>query len=328
MLLDLFIFELFPIFKSKRRSLVFFIDVFLIIFSLLAAFLLRFEGEIPHETYLLFKVYLPFTILIRVFIFVYFGLYESLWRYIGLSDLLAICKSVTAGSGLLALAHFLFGIQLYPRSVFILDWLILIFSLSAVRVILKIFFQKIEEFNHQNKQNKQNIVVVGSGDVSELLIRESLKNPRLRYKVIGMVDNDPKKIGLRIHGVKVLADVSQLARAVHMTKAREVIIADPYLLGDQIRKVHRICREIHLDCRIVSPQFSILSLKPRPIGMSDLLKRELVEADMSNLKHFFCGKSILVTGAGGSIGSALSRALFQCAPKENVVGDNSEKNFY
>jgi len=239
------------ILESRRRLLFLLVDIGLSIFCYWMAFMLRFEGKIPPEDIVVMKTILPFVILLRVPCFVYFGLYQTLWQYLGIQELIFIIKAVTVGSLLLPIVPFLMQIASAPRSILIIEWFLLIMILGGSRVFFKVTAERLKR--PQLGKNRKNVLIVGADDTGELLVREFIKRPSLGYRPIGFVDDDLQKLGIRIHGVKVIGRLSQLSQVVNVKKADEVIIALSGASGNKIREITEQCRELRLPC--VSPVF-------------------------------------------------------------------------
>jgi FlaA1/EpsC-like NDP-sugar epimerase/lipopolysaccharide/colanic/teichoic acid biosynthesis glycosyltransferase len=318
------------ILESRRRVVFLLVDLALSVLSLWAGYALRFEGDIPATDLENLKSLIPFILLLRTPCFIYFGLYQTLWQYLGIQELLAIIKAVTVGSLFMPFVPFLFQMDSPPRSALIIDWLLLITLLGGSRVVFKLTADRLRSPRFDSRKN---VLIVGAEDAGELLVREFIKRPALGYRPIGFVDDNEEKIGMRIHGVKVIGKISQLAQVVKVRKADEVIIALQQSAPGDIKIIMQTCRDLRLPCRIV-PQMSsampqaILPLKLRPVDVSDLLGREIIQADQAGIHEFIQDKVVLVTGAGGSIGSELVRILFQNRPREIILADISENNLY
>ncbi len=319
------------IFESRRRSLFLILDILFSVFSLWMGFNLRYEGNIPpEEAQLLFHTLIPVMILLRAPCFIYFGLYQTLWQYLGIQELISIIKAVTVGSLLLPFIPFFLQTSYPPRSTLVIDWLILIMVVGGSRVIFKLTAERLRQPKFDRRKS---VIIVGAEDTGELLVREFIKRPTLGYKPVGFVDNNLEKIGVRIHGVKVIGKISQLAQVARVKKVDEVIIALPESSGEEIKNIIRDCQNAHISCRIVPHTTGMLStaqlpMKLRHVEVSDLLGRELVSADQAGIQDFFHDKKILITGAGGSIGSELAEILFHSHPKELVLVDSSENSLY
>lgn len=319
------------IFESRRRFFFLIFDIMLSAFTYWFAFSLRFEGQISVEDMALLTAMLPFVLGIRTFCFVYFGLYQTLWQYLGIEELLSIIKSVTVGSALIPVFSFLLQTRLQPRSTLIIDWFVLIMALGLSRMLFKITVDRLKK--PRLGKVRKNVLVVGAGDTGELLIRELIKRPELGYRPVGFIDEDPHKLGMRIHGVKVLGRMAQLAQIIRVKKVDSVVIALSEAAGSVIKNIFAECRRLGLPCQIV-PRMTgmvssrVLSSRLKEVDVADLLGRTLVRADIEGIQHFFSNKRVLITGAGGSIGSELAAMIFQNHPREIILIDNSESNLY
>jgi len=182
---------------------------------------------------------LLWLILIKMSAFYIFGLYRDVWKYISVSDLIAIFKSVTLGSAISVIIFtFLFRFQEFSRAVFFIDWLLLLFLLSGYRILFRVLG---ELFSRVRKEGK-NVLIFGAGDAGELVAREIKRNKALNYNPIGFIDDDPSKIGYKIQGVPVLGTREQIKNLVFTRNIEEVIIAVPSLDADIFYDIVKICK--------------------------------------------------------------------------------------
>ncbi|MFC1631065.1 hypothetical protein ACFL2I_00760 [Candidatus Omnitrophota bacterium] len=208
----------------KRRIAEVTIDLILICISYYVAFLLRFEGKVSEPNYALIMTSLPWLIVFRLGCFYYFGLYQGIWRYIGIKDLVAIFKAVTASSILMMLfLTVLFRFRDYSRVVFIIDWIMVLFLASGMRMLIRVLRESFISLN----PGENKILIFGAGDAGEMALREIRNNKGLNYHPIGFLDDNHKKIGRRIHGVPVLGTREKLTQLVQSKGIEEVIIAIP-----------------------------------------------------------------------------------------------------
>lgn len=317
------------ILNQQKRAVVLTLDIFLLIASYGGAFLLRFDGQIPEKQGAFFLSMLPLVLIFKVPCFYYFGFYRTVFRYVGTQDFISILKAATAGSVLLTFVSLFIGIHFHPRSIFILDWLLLVSSLCGLRVFLKIVALKL----YQPHKAKKNVTMVGAEDACEVLLREFIKQPRLGYRAVGLIDPEGEKTGMTIHGVRVLGDLSTLDSLIRSGKVDEVMIVSLKISREDIRHLFRACRSKKIPCRII-PQSSVsistdlLPFTIRPVNVSDLLGRDLAQIDFSVIENFFRDKRVLITGGGGSIGSELAKVIAQNHPQELILVDNSENNLH
>ncbi|UCB57015.1 MAG: hypothetical protein JSV30_07405 [Candidatus Omnitrophota bacterium] len=227
------------IFLHKRRIAEVIIDLILICISYYAAHLLRFEGRISSANFSLMMKSLPWMIVIRLTSFYYFGLYRGIWRYIGIKDLAAIFKAVSASSLLTILFLTLFfRFQEYSRVVFIIDWILMLFLAAGTRVLIRVLRESFISLHPGQKK----VLIFGAGDAGEMVLREIRHNKALNYHAVGFLDDNPKKVGRRIHGVSVLGTREKLPRLVKDRGIEEVIIAVPSEKKEALESIFEVCR--------------------------------------------------------------------------------------
>lgn len=335
--------------KSVYRNLliVFLIDILLICASIAGAYLIRFDFNIPASYLSLLYRFLPWIVLIKLTSFYFFNLYRGMWRFTSIVDLLNIIKAASCGS-LVLIAIILYKSHFigFSRSVFVIDWFLTILLISGFRISVRLFFENIstEELSPsifltilktfiKKKRGEKNLLIIGAGYSGERIYREIHDNPNLRYKVKGFLDDDIKKKGRTIHGVKVLGTVDDLASVTELTMADEILIAISSVGGKQMRRIVDLCKAVDLPFKTV-PGYSELingkvSMKAvRDVAYRDLLGREIVKLDEAGIASYLKGKTVLVTGAGGSIGSELSRQICKFGPRRIILFERAESPLY
>lgn len=235
-------------FMYKRKIIEVFLDFAFICIAYYAAYSLRFEdGLFTANSYFL-KESLPWIIVIKLFVFFSFGLYRGVWRYIGISDFFTIFKVVSLGSiSSILFLTFTYRFQGYSRAVFFIDWLLLLFLILGSRFL----FRLVGEFLLNMRKGLKNILIFGAGDTGEMVIREIKKNKFMNYNVLGFIDDDPKKIGNRIHGVSVLGNRLKIKRLVEDLDVKEIIIAAPTLGNKGEIEIINICQECSVEYRTI-----------------------------------------------------------------------------
>ncbi|MFQ5707998.1 MAG: polysaccharide biosynthesis protein [bacterium] len=300
-------------------------DIILVTMSYLLAYVLRFEWSIPKSELHTFQISVLVLVPLRILVFHYYRFYKKLWRYLGVGDLLTIVKACTVSSVLFAVIIFLLGFEEHSRSVLLIDWLLCISFVGSLRMVLRFFSENLRETSVQ----KTKVLIIGAGDVGEMLLRQLNKTSRDRYHVIGLIDDNPKKLGLEIHGVRVLGETSELVELVRLYKIDEVVIAISKISAEKMKKITRMCEYASIKYQIVPAVNDLLSgkfhlSKMRKVEISDLFGRQPVELDISGIREYLLGKRILVTGAGGSIGSELCRQIFEYSPNTMLLIDKNE----
>ncbi len=220
----------------KRRLGEIIVDCILISSAFAAAFFIRFDG-LPDEYLSAILQALPLLIPLKLVIFFYFGLYRGLWRYVGIQDLLNILKAVTLGSLVsVVLMVMVFRFEGYPRSVFFIDWMLLLIAVSGVRLLVKFLDEYLSTLTEQKGKR---ILIVGAGDAGEIALRELKANAQLGHIPVGFIDDDSQKWGRSIHGVKILGSRERLAEVVKEHNVQEILIAlsavDSTVLDDVVR---------------------------------------------------------------------------------------------
>ncbi|HKJ84195.1 MAG TPA: nucleoside-diphosphate sugar epimerase/dehydratase [Mariprofundaceae bacterium] len=298
--------------------------------ALLLAYWIRFNLEpIPSAfwsgMYWLFAVVFP----VQGFFFWFFGLYRGFWRFASVPDLVRIFKAVALGvlcSGLLV--FILQRMQGIPRSVLLLYPLLLFLGLAGPRLIYRWLKDR-----HVVLEKSEGVraLIIGAGGAGEMLVRDLLKEHA--YKPVGFLDDDIHKQGREIHGVRILGAIDDLSEVVSGTSADLVMLAMPSASHATLRHVVSVCQDLEIPCRTLP---SVLELadgqvevsRLRPIRIDDLLGRDVVALNDEAVHRLLEGRCVLVTGAGGSIGSELCRQIARCHPGRLLMLDHSEHNLY
>lgn len=313
-----------------RRAVIIAIHVALVVFAYLLAFLLRFDLALSPERWTLFLQTLPLLVLLRMGAFARFHLYQGMWRYVSMADILAILKAVTLSSLVFLAGVLVFVGHGFPRSVFLLDWVLCLALVGGVRLALR----AIRESNSRyHLSSSGRALIVGAGDAGEMLLREIERSLTLNYEVVGLVDDDPQKQGARIHGIPVVGTIEQLPDLCRSLEVQEILIAIPSATREQKRRILERCQASGVPFKAVPGLSDLLQGKARigqlqEVRPEDLLGREAIRLDLDRLRRELRGRRILVTGAGGSIGSELCRQLAAFEPDRLILFDRAESNLY
>jgi len=306
-------------------------DIVLTICSYWLAYLLRFNFNIPHSYYLRWLESLPVLLLIRILCYYFFGLYGGVWRYASMNDLVRILKAVTLGT-FLFLGYGIFRYRLvdFPRSVFLIDWFVLIIFLGGSRFLYRLS----REFcSAQGRGKGKRILIIGAGDAGEMLVREMRQNPGIDYDIVGFLDDNPEKLGRRIHNVTVLGRIDELESVIERESVDEAIIAIPSITGKDMRSIMHKSAHAGIPCKTLPAISDILNGRVttsqiREVRIEDLLGREHVKLNQEQIRDYLSGKRVLVTGAGGSIGLELCRQIMKVGPEELVLYERIENELY
>ncbi len=330
------------LFGKRIRSRYFLIgDIFLSLFSVLASYLMRLELIAIFPTYQISMVWmLGVAVLVKPLVYYFYGLYRRLWRYASTRELVLILLAVTTASmivsgvmiGLFAAGVF-FG---FPRSVLVIDWLVSLVLIGGIRFAFRMMAESTSANGKDNTlpfKRKKSILVIGAGDAGALVVRELQKNGRLNMKPIGFLDDDPTKQDSKIHGVPVLAPLDGIGRVLESHRVDEVIIAIPSASGKVLRRVTEICRQQGVSFRTMPGLYELLGgsvsvSRLREVDIPDLLRREPVHMDTAVLGEVLTDRIVMVTGAGGSIGSELCRQIAQQNPKRLLMLGHGENSIF
>lgn len=327
-------------FRNLNFWIVLGVDLLLLVAAHLLAYVIRFDGAIfSSEKLVKISIVLPVLIPIKLILFHWFGVYRGMWRYTSLADLLSIFKAcliagfITVGS-ILLLNRF----EGYSRSVFVLDGLLTFLFIGGFRVSLRLACQHdfcLPFFREETSkpQRRKRLLIIGAGDAAEKVTREINDNKGLPYMVAGFLDDHGAKIGQQIHGIPVLGPIADISEYALKTRAQEILIAIPSASRDQMQRIVELCRASGIPFKtlpglgeLISDRVSIKTI--RDVSYKDLLGRPPVRLELEQIGEILGGKTVLVTGAGGSIGSELCRQIVRFHPSTLILMDAGEQNLY
>ena len=293
------------------------------------SFVLRLDVGFDASAHSLFWHTLPWVIAIKLVVFYYFGLLRGWWRYVGMSDLLDIASaSLLAAVVMFGLFVFLLPRHGYPRSVVPIDMLLSMMLIGGARFGVRAYTERVKTDPTQPKA-----FIVGAGRAGSSIARELKINPELGYYPLGFIDDDPSKLGIRVNGVKVLGNSDSLSYLIKKHQAECVLISIPSATGHQIERIIDKCRQSKVDFKILPSIGERLngaaSVKQfRKVRVEDLLSRHPVQLDFGKIREEIQDKVLLITGAGGSIGSELARQIATFEPKRLILFERSENDLF
>ena len=305
-------------------------DLLMVPVAWVGAFYVRFNlGPVPDEYLRQALLLLPIVMVVQGAVFWYMGLYRGVWRFASLPDLLRILKASLIGTVATAAAIVLVTrLDFVPRSVFVFYVFLLPVLLGGPRAAYRWFRE-----HRLYARAGSRVLVVGAGQAGELLVRDLLRDSRWTYQPVGFVDDDPGKRGREIQGVRVLGTVDDIPALVERLAVECLLIALPAAKAAAMRRIVSICEASGLPFRTLPRPQDTLSREPsvpdlREVLIEDLLGRETVTLDWRSISDGLAGKTVLVTGGGGSIGSELCRQVARLGPSALVVFDNGEFNLF
>ena len=316
---------------TTRRIIVFFADLVLITLALSFAFLLRFDFAIPPPEAELFKECLLMVLVVKPLVFISTGFYKSMWRYASLQDGIEIFKGVTFSSILaVAAVFYLRQFTPLPRSIFVLDWFLLFALIAASRLAWRLYR---ESYIIGRSCEGPRTLVIGAGEAGSMLLKEIRRHPHAAYNIIGFVDDDPEKKGMKLHGIEVLGNTKHLKALIRANEIEDVIIAMPSADGKVIRTIVDLCKNANVTFRtlpsignLINGTISISQIKK--VEIEDLLGRDPVLLDRELIGGYLTGKRVLVTGAAGSIGSEICRQVALFKPEKLILLEQAETPLY
>lgn len=312
------------------------IDILVICASLYLSYALRFDFVIPAQYFNDIQYVLIILLFSKISTFLFFNLYKGMWRFTSISDLINVVKSSSVAS-LFSLAVIVLVLHqnAAPISVLLIDFLLTTVGIAGTRASVRIYGTKFSR-RHKVKNNfpskiKTRLLLLGAGSSGEKIIREVKENPSSNYKIIGLLDDDPNKINSTIHGIPVLGKIEALHTI--LIPFDEILICAPTATSIEMRSIVNQCkvtgkpyRTIPTVYELIDKQISIKTI--REVSMTDLLGRQEVHLDRSRISNYIYGKRVLVTGAGGSIGSELVKQCLGYNPDLLILFDQSEHNLF
>jgi FlaA1/EpsC-like NDP-sugar epimerase len=311
-------------------------DALLVALAYFVAFQLRFLDDPhgwPHRYEVLFAQTVGFVIVGKLVVFGAFGLYQKWWRYVSGRDFMQILRAVAVASAILVIAFaVLKPTPQLPRSVEVIDFVLTLILIAGVRLAVRLI---VERPTRGERLPKHEVLVVGAGSGGQMVVRELQLNPNLGATAIGFVDDDPRKRGMRmLGGLKVLGSTAEIKTILNETSPDEVVIAIPSAPGALRGKVVAACRDREIRVRTLPTVFELLrggvqlNRQLREVRVEDVLGRDPIVRELDRVGAYLRDRIVLVTGAGGSIGSELCRQIAQVKPRLLVMLDHAEDNLF
>jgi FlaA1/EpsC-like NDP-sugar epimerase len=294
------------------------------------AFRLRFDQTPVYYHTLLTRTILV-VLAIQLVVFILFGFYNRWWRYVSTRDMWGAARGVTVACLVSSLVVYFWSpvstIRL-PRSVAIMDWLLLLAFVAGARLLARTALER--PTARRLMARGKEVIIVGAGDAAQLIVKEMLRSPSLGYTPIGLIDDDPRKRNLRLHGIRVLGTSHALRRILRDQRPDEVLIAIPSASGEVRQQIVNVARDEGIPVKTLPGLYELfagdfnLAAQIRPVQVEDVLGREPVEVDLGSVAAYLKNETVLVTGAGGSIGAELCRQIARSGCKRLILVDQAE----
>ena len=319
----------------NRKYLVFIYDTLVVIASIFLAYISRFDFQFTADTLLIVGQYLLWTYPVKIIVFYFFGLYKGMYRYTSIWDLLSVAKATILSS--LVINTFFVTVPVLralPPSVLFLDFVFTSTLISLVRVAIRLYYSRSIIAIPSKDRTSGSIIkllLIGAGDTGEKIARDILSNTNNEFNIVGFLDDNIEKIGSSIHGIPVIDRIKTLNNL--SIDYDEILITAPGASGDNLRRIIDICKlsgktfkTVPSLNEMINKDVTLQSI--RNVSYLDLLGRDEVQLDVNAIENFIKGKRILISGAGGSIGSELVRQCLEFHPGSLILLDNSEQNLF
>jgi FlaA1/EpsC-like NDP-sugar epimerase len=315
---------------ARHRLWQLLVDAAIVALAWWLAFELRFDNGLPVYYAHLLRQTILIVLAIKLVVFVAFGFYNRWWRYVSIRDMWSAARGVVVACLVSDLTVYLVSpvhnVRL-PRSIAATDFLLTLGLVAGARLLAR---TAIERPGLSVVARGKEVIVVGAGDAGRLIVQEMQRSRMLRYTPIGFVDDDARKKGSRIHGVRVLGTTDDLPQVLRDRRPDEVLIAMPSVSGEVRRRIVETASESRIPVKTLPGLYELiagdlgLAGQLRPVQVEDVLGREQVEVDFAQVASYLEGHTVLVTGAGGSIGSELCRQIARVNPSRLILVDNAE----
>ena len=326
--------KLFNAASYHKKFLSIVIDIILIVLSLFLAYLIRLGSIEVIGTRYISQIFFIAIILVpfKILVFWIFRLYHISFRYISFEEVLSVIKTSALTSPMIALIALVFRdmriLSGFPRSVIFIDFFLTFFFITGIRAFFRLYY------SGPNSKKRKDILIIGAGSAGEQLVRDMVRSPRSSYLPVGFIDDNPKKKHTLIHGTKVLGVREDIPKVVKKFDIKEILIAIPSATSKDIRGIMEHIRKTNIkDVKVLPGLSDLMNGKVtlndiRDISIEDLLGREPVEIDTKHLSSYITNENILVTGAGGSIGSELCRQVARFDPAKLIMLDMGETELF
>lgn len=307
------------------------VDVITIIGVALISLLIRFDGYITsHYLHQMIDA-LPIMVISYIVMLLSMHLYTRIWRYAGMREMVAVLIATTLGAGLFYTGMYVFDKSL-PRSIYLISWILSTGIIGIGRMVLHYIAMR-----YGGKQSTDadmvNTLIIGAGDAGATIAREIERYHKRSRKVIGFIDDDESKFNRLMGGVRILGNRHDIPSIVKENKVKEIIIAMPSVTRNEIRNIMEICSPLKCKVNTLPGMYQLLDDEVlvshlHPVSIEDLLERDEVRLDMDIVEHYIRDKVVLVTGAGGSIGSEICRQIMRVGPKQLLLLGHGENSIY
>lgn len=322
--------------KIKNTLVQILFDILIFFSSFTISFYLRGQLEkvgleiLPQQYSAYFLQYVGIIVAVKLIIFFVFRMYTKIWKYASIRDFVDTVSALALSTAVMVFVFYIIEAPYFPKSILIIDFLLTLILIIASRFSARVFNELIFGSIYSRKKRS---LILGAGDAGEMIVREMTRQKKSEYTPIGFLDDDRAKIGRQIHGIKVYGKTDDLGKYIKKLAIDEVIIAIPSASGEVRKKIAFVAKELGVVCKTLPSLYEIIDGKAhlyqiRDIQIEDILGRKPVSLKYAELLGQFKDKSILITGAGGSIGSELCRQILRFKPSKLIMVDHSENDMF
>ena len=318
--------------SSIRRDVpLAFWDLGVIFTAYLVPLVLRFNGRVPADYWHSFRVFIPIPIVAHLLTNYLFGLYGQMWRYASVQEARRVVLSASVAGVVVVGADTLLGgrVSPLPLSVAALGVALSLMGFGAIRFQSRLFaFRRRSAVTQPTR-----VLLVGAGDAGAMVVKDILRNPSLGLDPVGLIDDDPRKVGLSLHGVRILGPRSVIPALVARLRVDQVLLTIPSANSDVVRDVAEVCETADVTLRVLPSVREVMGGRVtardiRDLRIEDLLGRQQVEMDTEAVRSMLQDRRVLITGAGGSVGSEIARQVAEFDPAQLVLLDHDETHLH
>src|SRR5438132_1625695 len=317
--------------RVRRNAPLALLDLGVIVFAYLAPLVLRFTGAVPANYWSNFRSFLPLVVLIHLSANYLFGLYGQMWRYASVQEARRVVLATALAAVLVIGADLMSGgpVSALPLSVVLLGAVLCLMGFGAIRFQSRLFGLR----RRTHMADRTRVLLLGAGDAGSMILKEMLTNPHLGLDPAGIVDDDPRKLGLSLHGVRILGPRSAIPSLIRRLGIDQMLLAIPSATGEVIREVAALCEECDVPLRVLPSVRETLGGRItardiRALRIGDGLGRQQVETNLEAVADLLRGRRVMITGAGGSIGSEIARQVAPFKPSTLTLLDHDESHLH
>lgn len=309
------------------------VDIITLVIVAFLSLYIRFEGDIATRYIDEMLTVLPLFVCSYLIMMDLNKMYTRVWRYAGMKEVVSVVMAATAGAILFYLLTWWRGVTL-PRSIYIISYVLSIGGLGVTRMLLHyVSIQRSKIVNKLDQSDENPTLIIGAGDAGAILARELDYYHKENHKIVGFIDDDEAKKGQILSGFPILGSREDIADIVRKNYVREIIVAMPSVDRATIRTIVNLCAPLHCKIKTLPGVYQILSgevlvSRLRDVSIEDLLARDEIVLDKQHIAEYLTGKVILISGAGGSIGSEICRQVMKMNPKKLILMGHGENSIY